>query len=86
MSDDDDKFEQKKGGGFDLSGGWEYIPFGLRQVYEAASHINRILSERARPDQARPSEPTAIKPHPIGLNAHKQDSAGSKPLLAHQSP
>jgi hypothetical protein len=50
MSDDDDKFEQKKGGGFDLSGGWEYIPFGLRQVYEAASHINRILSERARPD------------------------------------
>jgi hypothetical protein len=85
LSDEDsDKFEEpKKVSGFDLSGGWEYIPFGLRQVYEAASHINRILSERNRPE-ARPSEPTNLKPIQATLTVQKQESI--KLQMANHTP
>ena len=53
LSDEDiDLLEESKtqAKGFEeAAGGWDYIPFGLRQVYEAASHINRMFNERNKP-------------------------------------
>lgn len=36
--------------GFDLGGGWDYIPFGLRQVYEAV----RMVADRHNVEQVKP--------------------------------
>ena len=55
-SDDDDEKEEPlheelnqkpKIRGFELGGGWDYIPFGLRQVYEAA----KMLADRHSTEQ-----------------------------------
>ena len=36
--------------GFDLGGGWDYIPFGLRQVYEAV----RMVADRHNVEHTKP--------------------------------
>jgi len=50
-SSDEGVKEEKESRGFDLMGGWDYIPFGLRQVYQAASSINKLLGERNTNEQ-----------------------------------
>lgn len=36
LSDDED-FDDSESKGFDKSGGWDYIPYGLRRIFHAAN-------------------------------------------------
>lgn len=65
---------------FDLIGFSDYFPFGLKQVYAAASSLNQMLHAHNREEEAKVSKPVSPKNSKKGLGGHPTHNSESTSL------